>query len=169
MAKPIRSPPPDFTPFQLAKLVKAAPSGPRWVHEVKFDGYRMQVCVHDWRAQCFTRNGLDWTSKFPVLATVASELPDCLIDGELCALNEAGYSDFPALRSGGEVRQATLCSGPSTVSTSPALAIFAARRSRFAKLPCAPCWTGPRKWSAVSSAGSSRSAMSGPGVAQWSA
>jgi bifunctional non-homologous end joining protein LigD len=99
MAKPVRAPPPDFTPFQLAKLVKAAPSGPRWIHEIKFDGYRMQVRVEGGRAQCFTRNGLDWTSKFPVLATVACELPDCLIDGELCALNEAGYSDFPALRS----------------------------------------------------------------------
>jgi bifunctional non-homologous end joining protein LigD len=57
------------------------------------------VHVERGHARCLTRNGLDWTSKFPVLATVAGELPDCILDGELCAMAENGYSDFPALRS----------------------------------------------------------------------
>jgi bifunctional non-homologous end joining protein LigD len=90
---------PDFIPFQLAKLVRASPPGPRWVHEIRFDGYRMQLHVERGQARCLTRNGLDWTNKFPVLAAVAGELRDCILDGELCAMAENGYSDFPALRS----------------------------------------------------------------------
>jgi bifunctional non-homologous end joining protein LigD len=90
---------PDFVPFQLVKLVKAPPVGEGWLHEIKFDGYRMQVRVEDHRSRFHTRNGLDWTDKFPGLAVAAGGLPDCILDGELCAVNAAGYSDFSALRS----------------------------------------------------------------------
>ena len=92
-------PAPDFVPFQLVKLVAAPPSGERWLHEIKFDGYRIQVRVEANRARFHTRNGLDWTDKFPALGVAAGGLPDCMLDGELCAVNAEGYSDFSALRS----------------------------------------------------------------------
>ena len=90
---------PDFVPFQLVKLVSTPPAGDRWLHEIKFDGYRLQVRVENNRARFHTRNGLDWTDKFPGLAVAAGGLADCILDGELCAVNAEGYSDFSALRS----------------------------------------------------------------------
>jgi bifunctional non-homologous end joining protein LigD len=66
---------------------------------VKFDGYRMQVQVERGRARFLTRNGLDWTSRFPGLSAMAGELSDCVLDAELCALDAHGYSSFSALRS----------------------------------------------------------------------
>jgi bifunctional non-homologous end joining protein LigD len=90
---------PDFVPFQLVKLVAAPPPGDRWLHEIKFDGYRIQVRVERNRARFHTRNGLDWTEKFSGLAVAADGLADRILDGELCAVNAEGYSDFSALRS----------------------------------------------------------------------
>lgn len=85
-------------PFQHPKLANAPPVGAKWIHEPKFDGYRMQVHVRGGRSRLFTRNGHDWTDKLPVLATMASELPDCVLDAELCLLNADGYSTFSGLR-----------------------------------------------------------------------
>jgi bifunctional non-homologous end joining protein LigD len=92
-------PSPGFLPFQLVKLVKTPPVGERWLHEIKFDGYRLQVRIEAGQATFHTRNGHDWTSYFPALAVAARSLPDCILDGELCALSPSGYSDFSALRS----------------------------------------------------------------------
>jgi bifunctional non-homologous end joining protein LigD len=55
--------------------------------------------VENGSARFHTRNGLDWTEKFPGLAVAAGALPDCILDGELCAVNSEGYSDYSALRS----------------------------------------------------------------------
>jgi bifunctional non-homologous end joining protein LigD len=90
--------PPWIEP-QFPKLVDRAPVGDQWIHEVKFDGYRMQLRVEKKAATIRTRRGLDWTEKFPVLVGAASKLPDCIIDGELCAVDEEGKPDFPALLS----------------------------------------------------------------------
>ena len=68
------------------------------MHEIKFDGYRMQLRVEDGDAQLRTRKGLDWTAKFAGIAEAASALPDCLIDGEVVALDEHGAPDFAALQ-----------------------------------------------------------------------
>jgi bifunctional non-homologous end joining protein LigD len=92
-------PMPDFIPFQLCKLVARPPEGEDWLHEVKFDGYRMEVRVEQGRATIRTREGHDWTDKFRHLEAVAGELPDCIIDGELCAIGDDGQPDFSALRS----------------------------------------------------------------------
>ncbi len=89
---------PSFIAPQLARLMKAPPSGPHWVHEVKFDGYRMQMRVHGQRARLFTRKALDWTARFPEIATDGGALPDCIVDGEICALNGEGASDFGLLQ-----------------------------------------------------------------------
>ena len=89
---------PGFVEPQLCQLVERAPAGPGWAHEVKFDGYRLQLRVQDGEAALRTRKGLDWTAKFAAIAKAAEALPDCLIDGEACALDSHGAPDFAALQ-----------------------------------------------------------------------
>lgn len=105
-AKPRASPalhsaatrPPPFTPIQLCKVVETPPPGPGWAHEIKFDGYRMQVAVGGGKAKLYTRSGLDWSAKFPDHAADAGKWPDAVVDGELCALGEDHAPDFSALQ-----------------------------------------------------------------------
>ena len=89
---------PDFIEPQLCKLVDRPPAGPGWGHEIKFDGYRVQLNVREGRATLRTRKGLDWTGKFGAIAEAASGLPDAIIDGEIVALDEHGAPDFAALQ-----------------------------------------------------------------------
>ena len=88
---------PGFVPPQLAKSVDRPPPGTGWGHEIKFDGYRLQLRVEKGRATLKTRKGLDWTAKFKAIANAAA-LPDGLYDGEACALDASGSPDFPALQ-----------------------------------------------------------------------
>ncbi|WP_428151344.1 DNA ligase D [Brevundimonas sp.] len=90
--------PPAFTPIQLCKVVDHPPSGAGWAHEIKFDGYRMQVAVGGGKAKLYTRSGLDWSKKFPEHAADAAKWPDAVLDGELCALAEDHMPDFSALQ-----------------------------------------------------------------------
>jgi bifunctional non-homologous end joining protein LigD len=88
----------NFVEPQLCRLVEQPPSGAGWVHEVKFDGYRMQLRVENGKAVLRTRKGLDWTDKFAAIARAAKKLPDCLLDGEIVALDHNGAPDFAALQ-----------------------------------------------------------------------
>ena len=89
---------PRFVEPQLCTLVDQPPAQPGWVHEVKFDGYRAQLRVSRGTATVYTRRGLDWTRKFAAIAQAAKKLPDCLIDGEVVALDAQGLPDFAALQ-----------------------------------------------------------------------
>ena len=89
---------PGFVEPQLAKSVDRPPAGAGWAHEIKFDGYRLQLRVQGGKATLKTRKGLDWTAKFREIAADAAALPDGLYDGEACALDHAGSPDFPALQ-----------------------------------------------------------------------
>ncbi|MDB5563306.1 MAG: ligase [Hyphomicrobiales bacterium] len=89
---------PDFIEPQLAQLVPRPPPGDGWGHEIKFDGYRLQLRVEAGRATLRTRAGLDWTAKFRAVAKQAAELPDAIIDGEVVALDEQGLPNFAALQ-----------------------------------------------------------------------
>ncbi len=89
---------PDFIPPQLCKVVARPPSGADWVHEIKFDGYRMQMHVADGEAKLLTRKGLDWTGKFSAIAKAGAKLPNCIIDGEIVALDHHGHPSFAALQ-----------------------------------------------------------------------
>jgi len=89
---------PRFVEPQLTKLYDRPPSGAAWVHEVKFDGYRMQMRVADGKAVLRTRKGLDWTEKFEAIAKAGAKLPDCILDGEIVALDHNGAPDFAALQ-----------------------------------------------------------------------
>ncbi len=93
---------PAFHAPQLATLVDHVPSGPDWIHEVKYDGYRCLIAVGGGEVRAFTRTGLDWSDKFaPIVAAVASlDLPSALIDGEVVALDDDGKPSFRALQNG---------------------------------------------------------------------
>jgi bifunctional non-homologous end joining protein LigD len=91
--------PPAFRPPQLATLVDAVPSGPDWLFEYKYDGYRLLLATAGGAATAWTRNGNDWSDKFRGLVKAASALPaGCLIDGEAVALNKDGKPDFALLQ-----------------------------------------------------------------------
>lgn len=90
--------PREFQPPQFPRLVTKPPIGERWVHEIKYDGYRVQIHVLDGAVRIFTRNGNDWTAKFPELVADFGELPNCILDGELCAIDSRGQPDFSALQ-----------------------------------------------------------------------
>ncbi|THD61895.1 MAG: DNA ligase D [Phenylobacterium sp.] len=89
---------PGFVAPQLARSVDRPPQGVGWGHEIKFDGYRLQLRVDGGHATLKTRAGLDWTAKFEEIGKAGEALPDALIDGEACALDASGAPDFAALQ-----------------------------------------------------------------------
>jgi bifunctional non-homologous end joining protein LigD len=89
---------PAFVEPQLAKPQDKPPSGPGWAHEIKFDGYRMQLRTLGGKATLLTRKGLDWSAKFPEIVTAGGSLADGIIDGEVVALDHTGAPDFAALQ-----------------------------------------------------------------------
>lgn len=92
--------PPKFRTPQLATLVDSVPAGNRWMHEIKFDGYRALVAVAGNQVQVWTRGGKDWTDKFAPLveAVAALDLPPSLIDGEIVSYGKDGNPDFSSLQ-----------------------------------------------------------------------
>jgi bifunctional non-homologous end joining protein LigD len=89
---------PDFVAPELCISVEQPPGGEGWGHEIKFDGYRVQLRIEGGEAVVKTRKGLDWTEKFPAIARQASALPDALVDGEIVALDHKGNPNFSALQ-----------------------------------------------------------------------
>jgi bifunctional non-homologous end joining protein LigD len=95
---PKKGPLPSFIEPQLCTLVDQPPAAAGWVHEIKLDGYRLQLRVERGKARLLTRKGLDWTRKFPELARAAQSLPDCIIDGEVVALTAKHVPSFADLQ-----------------------------------------------------------------------
>ncbi len=85
---------------ERATLVKTAPTGPGWVHEIKYDGYRALCRIERGKVQWFTRAGLDWTSRFASLSPAMKRLPvkAALIDGEIVVLRPDGTTSFQDLQ-----------------------------------------------------------------------
>jgi bifunctional non-homologous end joining protein LigD len=91
--------PPPFQEPQLATLVDEVPTGNGWMHEYKYDGYRLLLAVGEGVATAWTRNGKDWSDKFKALVKAATRLPaGCLIDGEAVAIDEKGKPSFQLLQ-----------------------------------------------------------------------
>jgi len=90
--------PATFEP-QLATLRPEAPQGEKWLHEIKWDGYRLLAAIDEGKAHLRSRNGLDWSSNYPgiVAALESLGLHEARFDGELVALDRAGKSDFSSL------------------------------------------------------------------------
>jgi bifunctional non-homologous end joining protein LigD len=91
----------QFVQPSLATLRTHAPDGAGWIHEIKFDGYRIQALLDHQHVTLRTRKALDWTGKFSVVAKAVSKLTarTALIDGEVVAEDDRGISDFSALQS----------------------------------------------------------------------
>jgi DNA ligase D-like protein (predicted ligase) len=92
----IRASPPTWIKPQLATLVKEAPEGADWLHEIKLDGYRMHARLDAGRVQILTRRGNDWTDKYPAITEAVSRLPaqSAYLDGELCGVLPDGTTAF---------------------------------------------------------------------------
>jgi bifunctional non-homologous end joining protein LigD len=91
---------PDFVAPSLATLADTAPERGNWIHEIKFDGYRIQARLDGGKVKLLTRRGLDWTRKFPTIAEAIAKLPaqTALIDGELVVEGGDGISNFSLLQ-----------------------------------------------------------------------
>ncbi len=92
--------PPPFRPVQLAQLVDTVPTGDRWLHEMKYDGYRTLIAIGGGEARAYTRSGLDWSDRFGGILDEARALDvgSALIDGEAVVLDANGRSSFQALQ-----------------------------------------------------------------------
>ena len=92
--------PPTWIEPHLTRLVDEAPDGPGWVHEIKYDGYRMHACIDGSDVRLLTRTGLDWSHRYQ--ATVAAlrvlNVQSAYIDGELAAVRPDGVTSFSRLQ-----------------------------------------------------------------------
>jgi bifunctional non-homologous end joining protein LigD len=86
----------------LPTLAEKPPSGARWIHEIKHDGYRLQARKDDGGVHLITRNGFVWTERYPSIAAALKALPckSCIIDGEVVVVDERGLAVFDRLRYG---------------------------------------------------------------------
>jgi len=91
---------PGWIKPQLTKLVDQAPDGPEWLHEIKFDGYRMHAWLDRGAVRLLTRTGLDWTHKYPAVAAAVALLParQAYLDGELCGVRPDGTTSFSLIQ-----------------------------------------------------------------------
>jgi bifunctional non-homologous end joining protein LigD len=91
---------PEFVAPQLATLVRSAPGGDEWLHELKFDGYRMVCHLNRGKARFWSRNSKDWTEKFPNLSQALKNFPvdTAILDGEVVIVDKAGRSNFQSLQ-----------------------------------------------------------------------
>jgi bifunctional non-homologous end joining protein LigD len=94
-----------FIEPQLASPVDQPPEGKHWIHEIKHDGYRCQVLLERGQARVFTRNGYDWSDRYPSIVRAAANLrcQSAIIDGKAIVQDGNGASDFEALSSASEL------------------------------------------------------------------
>jgi ATP-dependent DNA ligase len=91
---------PRWVKPQLCALVEEPPRGSEWLHEIKYDGYRMNSRLDHGKARLLTRTGLDWTHKYPPIAAALSTLPlqQAYFDGELCGVRPDGTTSFSLIQ-----------------------------------------------------------------------
>jgi ATP-dependent DNA ligase len=91
---------PQWIKPQLTQLVDQAPDGPEWLHEIKFDGYRMHARLDGGAVRLLTRTGLDWTHKYPSIAAAVASLGtgQAYLDGELCGVRPDGITSFSMIQ-----------------------------------------------------------------------
>jgi bifunctional non-homologous end joining protein LigD len=100
---------PGWIKPQLSRLVDRAPDGPDWLHEIKFDGYRMHARLDRGAVRLLTRTGLDWTHKYPAIAAAVSALParQAHLDGELCGVRPDGTTSFSLIQNASDTGNST--------------------------------------------------------------
>jgi ATP-dependent DNA ligase len=91
---------PDWIRPQLTQVVQAAPDGEQWLHEIKYDGFRMHARLDRGEVRLLTRNGPDWTHKYPQIAAAVSSLGarQAYLDGELCGVRPDGITSFSMIQ-----------------------------------------------------------------------
>src|SRR5262245_34455449 len=96
----MNSRPPKWIKPQLSRVVDEAPAGDGWLHEIKYDGYRMHARLDDGKIQLLTRTGLDWSKRYrhTIEALRALRVKTAYLDGELCALGPDGVPAFSRLQ-----------------------------------------------------------------------
>jgi bifunctional non-homologous end joining protein LigD len=96
----VKAPFPGFIEPALASSIEKVPAGDRWIHEIKFDGYRVQVHLANTEVKVFTRRGHDWTHRFKKIASDAWHIAagSAIIDGEVVAPAVDGSTDFSVLQ-----------------------------------------------------------------------
>jgi bifunctional non-homologous end joining protein LigD len=96
----VKTPYPGFIEPALATSIEKVPSGERWIHEIKFDGYRVQVHLRDAAVKVFTRRGNDWTNRFKKIVADAWHITagSAIIDGEVVVPADDGTTDFSVLQ-----------------------------------------------------------------------
>ena len=99
---------PAWIPPQLTQLVETAPEGDQWLHEIKFDGYRMHARLDHGAVRLLTRTGLDWTPKYPAIAKAVAALPAtrAYLDGELCGVFPDGITSFGMIQAASDAGNA---------------------------------------------------------------
>jgi DNA ligase D-like protein (predicted ligase) len=102
------SPLPPFIQPQLTALVRAAPEGEGWLHEIKFDGYRMHARLERGDVRLLTRTGLNWTDKYPPIAAALARLQvdAAYLDGELCGVRGDGTTSFSMMQAASDAGNA---------------------------------------------------------------
>jgi bifunctional non-homologous end joining protein LigD len=92
--------PPRWIEPELCRLVEKAPTGPEWVHEIKFDGYRISARLDHGKVTLLTRSGLDWSAKYPQTVAALSNLKaeSAYLDGELCGVDSKGVTAFAMIQ-----------------------------------------------------------------------
>jgi bifunctional non-homologous end joining protein LigD len=96
----VKAPFPGFVEPALATSIEKVPTGDRWIHEIKFDGYRVQLQIANEATKVFTRNGHDWTKRFKKVAADAFHVSasSAIIDGEIVVPAADGTTDFSVLQ-----------------------------------------------------------------------
>jgi bifunctional non-homologous end joining protein LigD len=102
--------PSGFVPPCIPTRAAKPPAGPDWVHEIKHDGYRLQVRRDGDRVRLFTRRGYDWSKRYPAIARTAAALhcTSFTLDGEAVVCGPDGVAIFDALHRRGTVSEAML-------------------------------------------------------------
>jgi hypothetical protein len=101
MARPTSTSPVGFLKPEIPTLVQEPPCGEGWIHEIKHDGYRTLIIIHDGKVRAFSHHGRDWTGPYRRVVEAAGKLScqAAILDGEIIVQDENGISDFDALRS----------------------------------------------------------------------
>ena len=95
--RPINAPPGFIQPCRPT-VADSPPNGPGWVHELKFDGYRLQIHARDGRVNLYTRNGFDWSKRYPRIVEEAARIKGhAIIDAEVVCLDSKGVAQFDLL------------------------------------------------------------------------
>jgi bifunctional non-homologous end joining protein LigD len=97
--RPLNAPAAFIHPCQPI-VIAQPPSGPGWAHELKHDGYRLQIHVRDGRVRLYTINGADWSKRYPLIVEAAARIQgSAILDAEVVWLDSNGMAQFDALHS----------------------------------------------------------------------